>query len=147
MADNNNFMGNGGYWAGVSQRAAAAYDSLKNFGNIPSQADGIAEQEFQGYHSSTKNAFRHALGAGMTSQALGGGQLGSALAKGAGYLWKGLGAKDLINNTPGYRADTLHDLNVNAVGATVAQQTTIHQELINALRAMASTTYVNSRRA
>lgn len=75
----------------------------------------------------------------MTSQALGGGQLGSALAKGAGYLWKGLGAKDLINNTPGYRADTLHDLNVNAVGATVAQQTTNHQELINALRAMAST--------
>lgn len=44
MADNNNFMGNGCYWAGVSQRAAAAYDSLKNFGNIPSQADGIAEQ-------------------------------------------------------------------------------------------------------
>lgn len=141
MAGNKEPMGNEGYWAGVSQRAAAAYDSLKNFGSIPERADGIAEQAYPGFarDASTKNAFRHALGTGMMTQALGGGQIGGALAKGAGYLWEGLGAKDFIDNRPGYRADTLHDLNANAIGATAGQQTTNQQELINALRGMAAT--------
>jgi hypothetical protein len=135
-----NAMGDSGYWAGVSQRAAAAYDSLKNFGSIPTRADGIAEQEFpnSARDASTKNAFRHALGTGMMTQALGGGQLGGALAKGAGYLWEGLGAKDFIDNRPGYREDTKHDLNANSVGATVGQQTINQQELINALRGLAA---------
>lgn len=134
-------MGNDGYWAGVGQRATAAYDSLKNFGSIPERADGIAEQAYPGSarDASTKNAFRHALGTGMMTQALGGGAVGGALAKGAGYLWEGLGAKDFIDNTPGYRADTLHDLNANAIGSSVAQRTTNQQELINALLGMAST--------
>lgn len=133
-------MGNDGYWAGVSHRAAAAYDSLKNFGSIPERADGIAEQAYPGSarDASTKNAFRHALGTGMMTQALGGGQLGGALAKGAGYLWEGLGAKDFMDNRPGYREDTRHDLNANAIGASVAQRTMSQQELITALRGMAS---------
>lgn len=133
--------GDSGYWAGVGQRLNGAYESLKNFGSIPTQADGIAEQAFPGSarDASTKNAFRHALGTGMMTQALGGGQLGGALAKGAGYLWEGLGAKDFIDNRPGYRADTLHDLNANAVGASVAQRTMSQEELINALRGMAAT--------
>ena len=55
-------MGSDGYWAGVGQRLNGAYDSLKNFGSIPSQADEIAEQAFPGSarDASTKNAFRHA---------------------------------------------------------------------------------------
>lgn len=140
MANDKNQMGNQGYWAGVGQRATAAYDSLKNFGSIPERADGIAEQAYPGSarDASTKNAFRHALGTGMMTQALGGGQLGGALAKGAGYLWEGLGAKDFIDNRPGYREDTRHDLNANAIGASVAQQTMNQQELINALRGLAA---------
>lgn len=132
-------MGNEGYWAGVGQRVSEAFDSLKDFGSIPTRADGIAEKEFpnSARDASTKNAFRHALGTGMMTQALGGGQLGGALAKGAGYLWEGLGAKDYIDNRPGYRDDTKHDLNANAVGASVAQRTMGQEELVNALRGLA----------
>jgi hypothetical protein len=134
-------MGNNSYWVGVGQRLNNAYESLKHFGSIPSQADGIAEQAFPGSarDASTKNAFRHALGTGMMTQALGGGQMGGALAKGAGYLWEGLGAKDLIDNRKGYREDALHDLNANAVGARVGQQTMNQQDLINTLRGLAAT--------
>lgn len=141
MAGNKKPMGDDGYWSGVGQRLNGAYESLKNFGSIPSQADGIAEQAYPGFarDASTKNAFRHALGTGMMTQALGGGQIGGALAKGADYLWEGLGAKDFIDNRQGYRADTLHDLNANAIGATARQQTMNQQELINALRGMAAT--------
>lgn len=114
-----------------------AYAKLQSFGNLPAKADMIAEERFPGSarDSSTKNAFRHALGTGMLAQELGGGPVGAGLAKGAGYLWEALGAANWGN--PAYRQDTLHDLNANAVGARTAMQTKNPEELANALYRMA----------
>lgn len=113
---------------------------LKALGRIPGQADRIAEEMFpdSARDSSTKNAFRHALGTGMLAQGLGGGDVGAALAKMAGYGWEALGAKDLITSAA-HREDTRHDLNANAIGAAIASQTQSQQDLVNALAKMART--------
>lgn len=117
-------------------------DSLLAYGkrlqSIPEQADRIAEDTFgmaSARDSSTKNAFRHALGTGMLTQEWGGGPIAAALAKAAGYAWEGLGAADIIND-PAHRTDTLHDLNANAIGAKVAQGKN-QAELVQALKRMA----------
>lgn len=131
-------LGDPQFWKDMGSNAASPYRSLQEFGQIPARADDVAEQTFPGSarDASTKNAFRHALGTGMVTQALGGGAAGGALAKGAGYLWEGLGLKELIQSGK-HRTDTLHDLNANAVGAAAAQQTGTQQGLIQALKRMA----------
>ena len=112
--------------------------ALQKYGQIPEQADRIAEETFPGSarDSSVKNAFRHALGTGMLAQELGGGPVGAGLAKGAGYLWEGLGAMKFIDD-PKHRADTLHDLNANALGVRTAMSTGTQEELVKALQQMA----------
>ena len=104
--------------------------------DIPGQADRIAEAKYQGTgsarDSSAKNAFRHALRTGMLSQEWGGGPIAAALAKGAGYVWEGLGANEFINSKT-HRTDTGHDLNANAIGAKVATETSSHHDLVEAL--------------
>lgn len=102
------------------------------------QASDIAEQQFpdSARDSSTKNAFRHALGTGMVAQGLGGGALGAALAKGIGYSWEGWGLYDQ-GTGPAHVLDTKHDLNANAIGADVSQKTNNQQEMITALRNLA----------
>lgn len=111
---------------------------LQKLGKVPGRADAIAERLFpdSARDASTKNAFRHALGTGMLTHELGGGTLGAGLAKGAGYLWEGLSAAELIDS-PEARQDALHDLNANAIGAQVATQTSNQNDLVEALRALA----------
>jgi hypothetical protein len=125
---------------GTNARNFNPYASLQRFGQIPDEADTIANREFPGSarDASTKNAFRHALGTGMMTQQLGGGPVAGTVAKGAGYLWEALGARNWAGDVPGYRDDTRHDLNANAIGASVAQQTGSQEELINALRGLAT---------
>ena len=132
------------FWGDVLSNAKNlrqnAVAQLDKFGRLPEQADHIAESMFPGSarDSSTKNAFRHALGTGMLAQELGGGPVAATAAKGAGYLWEGLGALDRLRYAnEGGRQDMLHDLNANAVGASVAQRTGSQAELVEALRQMA----------
>ena len=129
------------FWKDMGKNArnlpANVYASLDRYGKIPGRADAIAEELFPGSarDSSTKNSFRHALGTGMLTQELGGGPVGAGLAKGAGYLWEALGASGW--GDPKVRADTLHDLNANALGARKAMSTNNQAELVKALHDMA----------
>lgn len=139
MADNNfGVFGDPQFWKDMGNNALSLPDKLKSYGAIPERADNIAEQMFPGSarDSSTKNAFRHALGTGMLTQELGGGPVAAGMAKGAGYLWEGLGAMKFIDD-PKYRQDTLHDLNANALGARTAMSTANQEELVKALQGMA----------
>lgn len=144
MANNFGPFGDPQFWRDVGSNATMPFRSLQSYGQgvlaIPEQADNIASKEFPydatARDSSTGNAFRHALGTGMLAQKMGGGAMGAAAAKGIGYLWEGLGAKDLVTSQA-HRTDTLHDLNANAIGAQVAQQTGNNTELIQALKRMA----------
>lgn len=141
-------MGDPQFWGDVGRNASGLYGSLKRMGELPGEADGIAEQMYPGSarDSSTKNAFRHALGTGMIAQHLGasnGGLQGVAaatLAKLAGYGWEGLsGTANLTRH--GQLTDTRHDLNANALGANAAMGTD-RQGLIQALKAMADASVV-----
>lgn len=122
-------------------QAKGMYQSLQEFGRIPEKADAIASQAFgegSPRDSGTMNAFRHALGTGMMTQAMGGGDVAAAMAKMAGYGWEGLALFDKEKrNSPAHWTDTRHDLNANAIGAKVATQTANQQELVNALKQMA----------
>lgn len=131
-------IGDSQFWKDVGERIASPYRSLQDFGKIPERADNIAQEMFPSSPRDfgTQNSFRHALGTGMMTQALGGGPVAGTMAKGAGYIWEGLGIKDLINK-PAHREDTLHDLNANALGASVAQRTMNQQDLVQALKQMA----------
>ena len=129
------------FWGDIDRNLGTlpqdAMAALQRYGNLPAQASYIADKEFpdSARDSSTKNAFRHALGTGMLAQELGGGPVGAGLAKGVGYLWEGLGISNL--GDPKYRQDTLHDLNANALGARTAMSTSNQEDLISALRRMA----------
>jgi len=125
------------------------FDSIKNLPESMSRkleaitstgrrADAIAEREYpdSARDASTKNAFRHALGTGMLAKELGGGWFGSTAAKGAGYLWEGMGALDFLNSED-HRNDTRHDLNANALGAAIAIDNDTQERLVNRLKAMA----------
>lgn len=116
---------------------------MERIGNLTSQADAIAEANFpdSARDASTKNAFRHALGTGMLTQELGGNAVSALAAKGAGYLWEGLGAADLWSSKD-YREDAKHDLNANAVGAKVATKVANQQELVEALKRLANDSVV-----
>ncbi len=121
-------------------QAKGMYQSLQDFGKIPDKADAIADRAFgtgSPRDSGTMNAFRHALGTGMMTQALGGGPVAAAVAKMAGYGWEGLSLLDKDKrNSPTHWNDARHDLNANAIGARVATQTTNQQELVDALKRM-----------
>jgi hypothetical protein len=126
------------FWSDVGNNAKNMWGSLQRYGQLPEEADRIAEQAFPGSarDASTKNAFRHALGTGMLAQELGGGKLGAAAAKLAGWGWELPTMLD-PRSTAAQREDMRHDLNANAIGASVAQQTGSRAELVEALRRMA----------
>lgn len=144
------------FWKDVGNNARPSnlYAQLQKFGDIAHQADSIAEQEFpnSARDSSTKNAFRHALGTGLIAQHLGasnGGLQGVAaatLAKVAGYGWELMGADKYMGSMQdpqpnAYRTDTKHDLNANSIGASMAMGTD-QAGLIDALRTMAKQSVV-----
>lgn len=118
-------------------------DTLASYGAFAGEADQIAESLFpdSARDASQKNAFRHALGTGILTQKLGGGPIAATVAKLAGYGWEGIGAAQKLMDggglSPAYREDTLYDLNANAHGARLAQQTRNQDELVAALRRMA----------
>lgn len=141
-------MGDPEFWKNVKTNATNLPNQLKRFGQIPGEADQIAEQNFPGSarDSSTKNAFRHALGTGMMAQELGAGNGGmqgvaaATLSKLAGYGWEGLGLGKYMGSmqdpkAENYRTDTQHDLNANAIGASAAMGTD-RNGLIEALQRM-----------
>ena len=147
-------MGDPQFWGDVKSNASNLWTNMKRFGDIPGEADQIAEQNFpdSARDSSTKNAFRHALGTGMMAQQLGAGRGGlhgvaaATLAKLAGYGWEGLGADKYtgsMNNLQptAYRNDTKHDLNANALGASAAMGTD-QAGLVKALKSMAQQSQV-----
>lgn len=142
MAEFTQAMGDPKFWRSLGTAFKEAPGKLVNelqaFGQIPGQADQIAEERFpnSARDSSTKNAFRHALGTGMVTQRLGGGPIAAAAAKMAGYGWEALGARELLRSED-HRIDTLHDLNANAIGADVATQTANQQEMIERLDQLA----------
>lgn len=113
-------------------------EKLRRIGSVERRASDIAEEKFpdSARDASTQNAFRHALGTGMLTNELGGGYVASQVAKGAGYLWEGLGAMDFVNSRE-HRDDTRHDLNANAIGAKTARQTLTNEELVKRLEARA----------
>ncbi len=143
-------MGDPQFWGDMGRNAAGLYGSLKQMGSIPGEADAIAEQMYpnSARDSSTKNAFRHALGTGLIAQHLGAGNGGAqgiaaaTLAKMAGYGWEGLGVVDNFTKH-GSLTDTRHDLNANAIGASAAMGTD-KQSLIQALQGMANASVVEA---
>jgi hypothetical protein len=124
---------------------------LQNWGrqlqDIPGQADAITNRYFApgstARDNSTGNAFRHALGTGMLAQHLGGGPLAAVAAKAMGYGWELMGMGNWGKASG--RLDTLHDLNANAIGAQVAQQTGNTDELAAALKRLALESVVTPR--
>ena len=110
---------------------------FKEFRNIPSRADAIAREKFpdSARDASKQNAFRHSLGTGMMTNKFGGGALGAAAAKLAGYGWEALGTMDNIRS-PEQWADTKHDLNANAIGANAAIYTEGQQQLEQMLESL-----------
>jgi hypothetical protein len=111
--------------------------------NTPKAADDSAELAFgidSARDSSTKNAYRHALGTGMLAQALGANQgstvLAPLLAKLVGYGWEGFGLRQNIED-PIHRLDTRHDLNANAIGTQQAVRAGSPDELAAVLKRLA----------
>lgn len=115
--------------------AGAAGDKLEKLGEVGHDATAIADENFPGqsWDFSQKNAFRHALGTGMLTQELGGGEGGAALAKLIGYLWEARGLPDGGMSWDERMTDTGHDLNANAIGAAEASTTDDRAALIEAL--------------
>lgn len=109
------------------------------------EASDIAEQRFpdQDRDSSSKNAFRHALGTGMLAQDLAswlGGSIparhiGAAAAKVGGYMWEAPSWSGARNAK--VVMDSMHDLNANAIGARESINAQNQAELVRALEAMA----------
>lgn len=122
----------------------------QNFATIPDQADAIASNMFpnSARDASMQNAFRHSLGTGMMAQALGGGAIGATLAKMAGWGWEGIGAAEKLYSSgqipAAYAQDTMHDLNANNIGASIAARTQSQAELVNALAQMARASQVEA---
>ena len=137
-------MGDPQFWGDVGRNVLSLPESLKAMGQLPGEADSIAEQLYpnSARDSSTKNAFRHALGTGLIAQHLGasnGGLQGVAaatMAKMAGYGWESMAGLDTLTQH-GKLTDTQHDLNANALGANAAMGTD-KQSLIQALQSMAN---------
>ena len=145
------------YGNAVSDRVGFMWDKGMGLSRLPEEADRIAEQRFPGYErdSSTKNAFRHALGTGMVAQDVGdilGGSMPAKVAAGAltkmvGYGWesgKWLDAYwNRLKGTPHSPQllkdleDSSHDLNANAIGASEALGARDRNGLIQALETMA----------
>jgi hypothetical protein len=125
-------------WDSLAKAGRNIKKEYNDFVNIPDRASSIAENRFpdSARDSSMKNAFRHSLGTGMITNKLGGGVLGATAAKLAGYGWESLGAAENIRNPEQWK-DTKHDLNANAIGASVATQIGNQQQLEDMLEAMA----------
>lgn len=134
------------FWKDVGSNAIRpvnTYDRLATYGQqlreIPGDAADMASQALPSdtRNSGTQNALRHSLGTGMLTQALGGGPVAAAMAKAGGYVWE---ARDMLGGgmfDKNIRTDSRHDLNANAVGASMGQRTTNPQELLQALKQMA----------
>lgn len=118
-----------------SDALGAADEKLEKLGNLGHEATAIADENFPGqsWDFSQKNAFRHALGTGMLTQELGGGNSGAALAKLIGYLWEARGLPDGGMDWGERMLDTGHDLNANAIGAAEASIAPDRAALIEAL--------------
>ena len=125
-------------WKAFTQLIPRAKAQLQELTNIPNRASDIADEAYpdSARDASTKNAYRHALGTGMLTQALGGGTLGAVAAKMAGWGWE---APTLLDprSTPEQREDSRHDLNANAIGAAMAMQARNQADLETALRSYA----------
>lgn len=143
-------MGDPQFWGDVGRNTSNLYSNLKAMGQLPGEADSIAEQLYpnSARDSSTKNAFRHALGTGLIAQHLGAGNGGlqgvaaATLSKLAGYGWEGMAGLDNLTKH-GKLTDTQHDLNANALGANAAMGTD-RQGLIQALQGMANASVVQA---
>lgn len=127
---------------GAKQGASQWY---KDFQSIPDRANDVAERTYpdSARDASTKNAFRHALGTGMLTQHLGGGPIAATAAKAIGWGWE---VPTLMNPMAPVvkQADSLHDLNANAIGARVAQQAKDQASLEAALRSYADRSIVSA---
>lgn len=126
------------FWKDTAKNLKGLPETLKRYGQIPEEADRIAEDVFpdSARDASTKNAFRHALGTGMLTQALGGNAASAAAAKVVGWGWELPTLLDR-NATDEQRVDSRHDLNANAVGAATARKTGSQAELVEALKRLA----------
>jgi hypothetical protein len=127
---------------GAKQGASRWYEDLQS---IPDRAAEVSERAYpdSARDASTKNAFRHALGTGMLAHHLGGGPIASATAKAVGWGWE---VPTLMNPMApvSQLADSLHDLNANAIGARVARQTRDQTSLEAALRSYADRSIVSA---
>lgn len=128
----------GSMWESLANAGNRVKQEYRDFVDIPNRANDAALRRFpdSAQDSSMKNAFRHSLGTGMIANKLGGGVLGATAAKLAGYGWETLGAAENIRS-PKQWEDTKHDLNANAIGASVATQTQNQQQLENMLEGLA----------
>lgn len=131
---------------GEATKYAGPVDWAREFVKIPDAADATAEKHFpdEARDSSTKNAFRHALGTGRMAQMLGADSdipivknAAAGAAKVAGYAWEALGAGD--RNEEQIR-DSRHDLNANAIGAKTAKETKGREALVDSLLEKAKST-------
>ena len=148
MENNFGVFGDPQFWKDVKINTANLSQDfvgkLSRFGQIPSEASDIADQNFpnSARDASTKNAFRHALGTGLMAQEMGGGVVGATAAKGLGYLWEGFGLVDPSKLKKDWASgDIKHDLNANALGAQAAQGRD-KPSLIEALKQMAEQSQV-----
>lgn len=136
-------------WEAFTQALGNAKDTARNWVRdlkaIPDRASDIADEAFpnSARDLSMKNAYRHALGTGMMTHHLGGGILGGALAKMAGWGWE---APTLIDprSTTAEVIDSKHDLNANAIGASVAQWARNQKDLEAVLKGYAERSFVTS---
>lgn len=122
-------------WNGFTNLLSSAQNKVQEFRDIPNRASDIADVAFpdSARDSSMKNAYRHSLGTGMLTQALGGGAISAGLAKMAGWGWE---LPTLLDprSTDAQRLDSRHDLNANAIGSVMAQRTRNQAELEAALK-------------
>lgn len=132
-------------WKSFTDLMSAVPNKLVELREIPNRASDIADRAYpdSARDASTKNAYRHALGTGMWTQALGGGSIAAGLAKMAGYGWEGFSMLDPENrNSPAWREDMRHDLNANAIGSQVGTMTSNQQDLERVLRGFADRSVV-----
>lgn len=130
-------------WQDFTNLVSRAGTKVQEFRDIPNRASDIAEMAYpdSARDASTKNAYRHALGTGMMTQALGGSGLAAGVAKMAGWGWE---LPTLLNPraTEAQRIDSRHDLNANAIGSQMGKLTSNQSELEMALRGFADRSVV-----
>lgn len=130
-------------WSSFSNLVSQARGKYNEITEIPNRASDLADVAYpsSARDASMKNAYRHALGTGMMTHALGGGRLAGVAAKMAGWGWE-LPTMLSPGSTPAQLEDSRHDLNANAIGALLATRTGSQSELEAALRSYADRSVV-----